>query len=110
MMLSTDIWVAALIRRVELGGGFAMLIRKGDARAGSVLVKVLNRSDRTVRLYAEATRGDGERIWMRPAVSEQESDLDRYIERAIKVDPDIWVVEVEDKDGRHFLTEPVEEG
>jgi hypothetical protein len=110
MMLSTDIWVAALIRRVELGGGFAMLIRKGDARAGSVLVKVLNRSDRTVRLYAEATRGDGERVWMRPAVSEQESDLDRYIERAIKVDPDIWVVEVEDKDGRHFLTEPVEEG
>jgi hypothetical protein len=110
MMLSTDIWVAALIRRVELGGGFAMLIRKGDARAGSVLVKVLNRSDRTVRLYAEATRGDGERIWMRPAVSEQETDLDRYIERAIKVDPDIWVVEVEDKDGRHFLTEPVEEG
>ncbi|WP_304169988.1 DUF1491 family protein [Phenylobacterium aquaticum] len=110
MMLSTDIWVAALIRRVELGGGFAMLIRKGDARAGSVLVKVLNRSDRTVRLYAEATRGDGERIWMRPAVSEQEPDLDRYIERAIKVDPDIWVVEVEDKDGRHFLTEPVEEG
>ncbi|MCI3133741.1 DUF1491 family protein [Phenylobacterium aquaticum] len=110
MMLSTDIWVAALIRRVELGGGFAMLIRKGDARAGSVLVKVLNRSDRTVRLYAEATRGDGERVWMRPAVSEQESDLDRYIERAIKVDPDIWVVEVEDKDGRHFLTEPVEVG
>lgn len=110
MMLSTDIWVAALIRRVELGGGFAMLIRKGDARAGSVLVKVLNRSDRSVRLYAEATRGDGERVWMRPALSEQESDLDRYIERAIKVDPDIWVVEVEDKDGRHFLTEPVEEG
>lgn len=110
MMLSTDIWVAALIRRVELGGGFAMLIRKGDARAGSVLVKVLNRSDRTVRLYAEATRGDGERVWMRPALSEQEPDLDRYIERAIKVDPDIWVVEVEDKTGRHFLTEPVEEG
>ena len=40
----------------------------------------------------------------------QETDLDRYIERAIRIDPDIWVVEVEDKDGRHFLTEPVEEG
>ena len=42
MLLSTDIWVAALIRRVELGGGFAVVARKGDARAGSVLVKVLN--------------------------------------------------------------------
>ena len=38
MLLSTDIWVAALIRRVELGGGFAVVARKGDARAGSVLV------------------------------------------------------------------------
>ncbi len=110
MLLSTDIWVAALIRRVELGGGYAVVVRKGDARAGSVLVKVMNRSDRTFRLYGEATRGDGERVWMRPALSEQESDLDRYIERASRIDPDIWVVEVEDKDGRHFLTEPVEEG
>ncbi len=110
MMLSTDIWVAALIRRAELGGGFGMVVRKGDARAGSVLVKTLNLVDKSVRLYAEATRGDGERVWMRPALSDQESELDRYIERAIKIDPDVWVVEIEDKQGRHFLTEPVEEG
>jgi hypothetical protein len=110
MMLSTDIWVAALIRRVELAGSFAMVVRKGDARAGSVLVKALNRREGTTRLYAEATRGDGERVWMRPALSDQEADLDRYIERAGKVDPDVWVVEVDDKEGRHFLTEPVEEG
>ena len=35
-------------------------------------------------------------------------DLDRYVERAVRVDPDLWVVEIEDKHGRHFLTEPVE--
>lgn len=109
MLLSTDIWVAALIRRVELGGGFATVARKGDARAGSVLVKVLNRSDGTSRLYGEATRGDGERVWMRPALSDQEPELDRYIERAIRIDPDLWVVDVEDREGRHFLTEPVED-
>jgi hypothetical protein len=108
MMLSTDIWVAALIRRVQLAGAFAVVVRKGDARAGSVLVKVLKRGDDTARLYAEATRGDGERVWMQPHLSEQEPDLDRYIERAVRVDPDLWVVEIEDRDGRHFLTEPVE--
>ena len=108
MMLSTDIWVAALIRRVELGGGFAAVERKGDARAGSVLVKVLNRPEGTAKLYAEATRGDGERVWMRPHGSDQEVELDRYIERAVRVDPDIWIVEVDDNEGRHFLTEPVE--
>ena len=110
MMLSTDIWVAALIRRVELAGGFAVVVRKGDARAGSVLVKVLNRGDGTARLYAEATRLDGERIWMQPAGSQVEADLDRYIERAARIDPDLWVVEIEDRQGRHFLTEPVEQG
>ena len=109
MLLSSDLWVSALIRRAELAGSFATVARKGDARAGSVLVKVLNRGDGTSRLYAEATRGDGERVWMRPALSDQEADLDRYIERAIRIDPDIWVVEIEDREGRHFLIEPVEQ-
>ena len=58
MMLSSDIWVAALIRRAELAGGFAVVARKGDARAGSVLVKVLNRRAGTARLFSEATRGE----------------------------------------------------
>ena len=108
MLLSTDIWVGALIRRAEIGGAFAVVVRKGDPRAGAVLVKVLNRSDGTARLYSEATRGDGDRIWMQPTPSDQEADLDRYIERAARIDPDIWVVEIEDNEGRHFLTEPVE--
>lgn len=108
MLLSTDIWVSALIRRAEIGGAFGVVVRKGDARAGAVLVKVLNRTDRTARLYAEATRMDGERVWMQPQLTDQEQDLDRYIERAARIDPDIWVVEIEDREGRHFLTEPVE--
>jgi len=108
MMLSTDIWVGALIRRVELGGAFAVVARKGDPRAGAVLVKVLNRGDGTARLLAEATRGDGDRVWMEPAASREEGDLDRYIERAVRIDPDVWVVEIEDREGRHFLVEPVE--
>jgi hypothetical protein len=110
MLLSTDIWVGALIRRAELSGAFAVVVRKGDARAGAVLVKVLNRSDNTARLYAEATRLDGERVWMQPAASDQEPDLDKYVERAARIDPDIWVVEIEDRHGRHFLTEAVEKG
>jgi hypothetical protein len=102
--------VAALIRRVEQAGSFAVVARKGDARAGAVLIKVLNLTDAAVDLYAEAMRGDGERIWMRPIAAQGLADLDRYVERSLKVDPDLWVVEIEDKQGRHFLTEPVEAG
>lgn len=109
MKFSTDIWVAALIRRAELGGGYAVVVRKGDARAGSVLVKVINRTDNSFRLYAEATRADGETIWMRPSRAETEAELDAYVERARRIDPDLWVVEVEDRQGRSFLTEDVED-
>lgn len=108
MLLHTELWVGALIRRVEQGGAFAVVARKGDARAGAVLVKVLHRGDGTARLYAEATRMDGEQVWMQPAKSDQEPELDRYIERAVRIDPDVWVIEIEDREGRHFLTEPVE--
>jgi len=106
--LSTDVWVGALIRRAELGGAFAMVARKGDAKAGAVLVKAVNRRAGTTHLYTEATRGDGERVWMEPAASNDERELDAYAARAAGVDPDLWVVEIEDQDGRHFLTEPVQ--
>jgi hypothetical protein len=108
MILSTDIWVGALIRRAELGGAFATVARKGDTRAGAVLVKVLNQRERTARLFSEAMRGDGERFWMQPVASTLEADLDAYAARAARIDPDLWVVEIEGRDGRHFLTEPVE--
>ena len=107
MLLSTDIWVSALIRRAELAGAFAVVARKGDPRAGAVLVKALDRRAGTARLYAEATKGDGERVWMQPVPSDAEAELDAYVERARRIDPDLWVVEIEDRQGRHFLTEKV---
>jgi len=109
LLLSTDIWVSALIRRAEQGGAFAVVARKGDARAGAVLVKLVDRRAGTARLYSEALRGDGDRFWMQPAGSgKSEADLDAYIARAARIDPDVWVVEIEDVEGRHFLVEPVE--
>jgi hypothetical protein len=108
MLLNTDLWVGALIRRAQNAGAFAAVERKGDPTAGAVLVKALNRRAGEARLFAEATRGDGERIWMQPVDSLLEVDLDAYIVRAARIDPDIWVVEIDDGEGRHFLTEPVE--
>jgi hypothetical protein len=106
--LSSDIRVYALIRRVQLGGSFATLLRKGDARGGAVLIKNIDRRTGDARLWSEAVRGDGETFWMRTIASRLEADVDGYIERAVQIDPDIWIVEIEDVDGARFLTEPVE--
>ena len=108
MELSSDIWVYALIRRAELGGAFATVLRKGDARGGAVLVKTVNRKTEEARLWAQATRADGHSVWMQPVASDAETDLDAYVDRAARIDPDIWVVEIEDANGRRFFTEEVE--
>ena len=107
MLLSSDLWVSALIRRAEIGGANATVVRRGDQRAGAVIVKAYNTAMRTARLYTEAFGPDGERLWIQPVKSDFESELDAYIQRQIGYDPDIWVVEVEDRDGRHFITETV---
>ena len=108
MSIAAEVWVAALIRRAQLAGAFATVARRGDARAGSVLVKAYNPRTREAALYAGAWGKDGERMWMQPVDSRIESELDAYVERSRRNDPDLWVVEVEDVEGRHFLTEPVE--
>jgi len=108
MLLQTDLWVQALIRRAQMGGAFAAVLRRGDGRAGAVLVKAVDRRAGVTRLYAEAVRGDGEQVWMEPLATTDEAALDAYCERAAARDPDLWVVEIDDPAGRHFLTEPVE--
>ena len=109
MEIGSDVWVYALIRRVELAGAFATIARKGDARSGAVLVKTLDRRTGETRLYTQAIGPEGDIVWMRPGESNLETDADAYIERAASFDPDLWVVEIEDPDGARFLTESVEE-
>ena len=46
---------------------------------------------------------------MQPVESEFESELDDYLQRQIRYDPDLWIVEIEDREGRHFITEKVAE-
>jgi len=108
LLLSSDLWVSALIRRAQIEGAYATVVKKGDDRAGSVIVKAYDTSTRTARLYTEAFGTDGDRLWIQPVTSDSESELDAYIARQRGYDPDLWVVEIEDKQGRHFITETVQ--
>ncbi|MGE0741081.1 MAG: DUF1491 family protein [Hyphomonadaceae bacterium] len=108
--LKTEFWASALIRRAAIQGAFAAVVRKGDADAGAVLVKAATLDGRA-RLYAPARNGEGERIWLdlsAGSLGDSEPDVDAHIRREAGRDPDLWVIEVEDKHGRHFLLEPVD--
>jgi hypothetical protein len=110
--LKTWIWAQALIRRAEIAGAYATVARQGDSDAGAVLVKVATLDGRA-RLYAPAQDGAGERIWLdlsSGSLGQDEKAIDAYVKRRTDTDPDLWVVEIEDRRGRTFLTEPVDRG
>ena len=107
--LKAEIWVKAYLRACEAQGAAVAIVRRGDTDAGAVLLKV-NRLDGTAEVLSRATRGDGTRVWLRVTgeLPAKETDADAYLARAVSKDPDIWIVEIEDRQGRHFLTEPVD--
>ncbi len=108
MKLKSEIWVKALIRRAAVMNVPAMVVRRGHADAGTIYVKVA-RLDGTADVYGPTFGSDGERVWMRVSGSAPvaDGDAEAYLQRQEKFDPDFWIVEVEDRKGRHFLTEPV---
>jgi hypothetical protein len=105
--ISADLWVSALLRRAQTAGAFATIVHRGDEARGDVLVKV-TRARGEARLYAPAFNPDGPTVFERLA-GEDEQAADETIRKRLGYDRDLWVVEIEDRDGRHFLTEPVRE-
>ena len=103
--LTSEIWVAAYLMRLRAFPIPAFIVQKGDATAGAVLVK-LNTLDGQARLFQRSfDLMTGERTWI--VLSEGiESNVDGAIARQRQTDPDLWVIEVEDKDGRHLLDDP----
>lgn len=98
--LKSGIWVAAYLRRRAAQGIPGFVTRHGDETSGTVLVKI-NLLDGRARIFAAGYNERGDRVWT-PALSEDpapEEDVMAYIERAVKRDPDVWVIEIEDKSG-----------
>ena len=109
MRLRSDFWVSAYIRRVEGEGSVAMLRRRGAAEAGAIFIKV-DRLDGQAAFYAPAPQSlmqedDGVRRWHRTHDAEtiDAADVEARIVKELKFDPDLWIIEVEDRAGRHFL-------
>jgi len=108
MRLKAEIWVKSYVRRVMSEGAAAFIVHHGDDDAGSIFIRV-NRLDGTSYLFAPAPAGLEasalDRRWcarfdMR-AVADR--DIDDEIIRERSFDADIWLIEVEDRAGRHFL-------
>jgi len=109
MRLKSAIWVAAYLRRCQTSGVFGAVRRRGADEAGAVFVKVAL-LDGTALLFAPApqTAYDDsrpvERVFVPTSPQPRpEHEVDERLAREIRFDPDLWIVETEDKAGRHFL-------
>jgi hypothetical protein len=100
--LPSHIWIMAQIRRCNADGITAMVVQKGEAQTGTLLVKI-NQFEIGCRVLSQMRDLDGELGWMAAFDGEPvpESEADSYLERAMSRDPDIWVVEIEDREGRN---------
>jgi hypothetical protein len=111
MRLKSGIWVAAYLRRCHIEGAFAAVRRRGAEEAGAVFIKV-NRLDGTATLYGPAPQSafdemkPTDRIFTAALGGDKpvpEADIEARLVREIRFDLDVWVIEVEDRAGRHFL-------
>jgi hypothetical protein len=108
--LKTALWVAAYLRRCHVEGIFAVVRRRGAEDAGAVFVRV-SRLDGTSDLFGPAPQSafdavPGAARAFTPCLAAQtvpDADVEAYLARQVKFDPDVWIVEVEDRAGRNFL-------
>jgi hypothetical protein len=111
MRLKSGIWVAAYVRRCHIEGAFAVVGRRGADEAGAIFIKV-NRLDGTGTLYGPAPQAvfdeaqPADRLFTIVLGRDGpvgDADIEARLEREIRFDPDLWIVESEDRAGRHFL-------
>lgn len=109
MRLRSDIWVSAYLRRCAVEGAYATLRRRGAAEAGAIFV-VVDRLDGAAALFGPAPQASfdetaGERFWTRMHAEEWSTpaEIQDRLSKELKFDPDLWIVDVDDRAGRHFL-------
>ena len=83
----------------------AYLARLGFANIPAYVVVKLNLLNGEAQCFQRVNRADGARIWAELARGD-EAKVDAAIARQRSFDSDIWVIEVEDRAGRHLLDEP----
>jgi hypothetical protein len=97
--VKAQIWVQIALRLGDKDGRPGMVLRRGDADAGGVLVVLRDRENRLVVLSQTRTEG-GELAWLRATGAEpvDQARADAYVDRQVKFDPDLWVIEFESPD------------
>jgi hypothetical protein len=106
--VKSALWVGAYVRRCFVEGATAAVARRGAEEAGAILI-VVDRLDGTADLYAPAPQSafdeshPSDRLFQLVLDGALPEAVRGHIERETRFDPDVWIVEIEDRSGRSFL-------
>ncbi len=103
--LTAEFWVQAYLARLRLQEIPAFVVAHGDDTAGAVLVKLNTLDGQATAFQRSFDLLTGDRRWIELA-SGPETGVDATIARQRGFDPDLWVIELEDREGRHLLDQP----
>lgn len=103
--LTARFWVDAYLTRLRLQDIPAFVVAHGDDTGGAVLVKLATLDGKAVLFQRSFDLMTGDRKWIELA-SGDEAEVEATVSRQRSFDPDLWVIEVEDRQGRHLLDEP----
>ena len=105
--LKAGIFVRALLRRVQVEGASAFIVRSGAEDAGAIIL-IVARLDGTVLVLNQVRDAKGELAWAQPLGGwSDEARAASWCDKQVKFDPDLWIVEIEDTQGRAFVDEPI---
>jgi len=100
--LTARFWVDAYLARLRVFDIPAFVVAHGDDTGGAVLVKLATMDGQAKLFQRSFDLESGERVWVELAAG-AERDVDAAVTRQRGFDPDLWVIEVEDRAGRHLL-------
>src|SRR3954464_3427914 len=104
--LKAGIFVRALIRRVQVEGASAFILRSGAEDAGAIILKVA-KLDGTVLALNQVRNAKGELAWSQPLGGwSDEARARKWCQKQISLDPAFWFGKMEAGDGRVFVDEP----
>jgi hypothetical protein len=103
--VTSSVLVGALVRKAEAEGGFAAVLAKGDATAGSIIILLTERG-RNARIFERMLQPDGRYEWQ-PGnqISDNPSEVPSFIARRRRFDPDLWVLELDIPSAERFAAE-----
>ncbi len=100
--LTARFWVDAYLARLRMYDIPAFVVAHGDDTGGAVLVKLATLDGNAILFQRSFDLMSGDRVWVELSKG-AERDVDEAVSKQRSFDPDLWVIEVEDRQGRHLL-------